>query len=424
MKKTARLIALGLALAVGTAAPAVAATMQPVELTFWTWYLSPKFDAYIKDTIAAFEKANPNIKVKWQDKQDSMVDDFQAQVNLGTTPDVINMNIDETAKAAQNGFLRPVDSLTTASNLATTYYPQSIKNFSTGGKPYGLPWYGWLNEGVMLSNPDLLSKAGIARAPKTTTELMAMAKTIKDKTGAYAWVPAVKDPKSASFLGFFNGEGLAVYDAAGKAAFNTPAHAALLQKFVDLYKGGYIPEDVITKEAFQIATEQYSQNKVAFIIGGPQALTRIKDSNPSLYAKTLVGPAPLGKSGVQTGGGMDLVVPTGSKHPAEAAKLALFMTNNTNQIAFAKVVPIVPTTRAAQNDPFFKSTGSADPIAKATSLVGSSGRFINPGNKAPGNSDDIYKNFSDNIEAALLGQKTSQVALNDAVAFWNDNAKK
>ncbi|MFC4454372.1 sugar ABC transporter substrate-binding protein [Deinococcus sonorensis] len=416
--KTPRLIALGLTLALGTAA-----AQQPVELQFWTWYLSPKFDNYIKSTIDAFQKANPGITVKWFDKQDSMVQDFISSVNLGGAPDVINLNIDETAKAAQNGFLRDVGSLTPMATLTATYYPQSIKNFSTGGKVYGYPWYGWLNEGVMLYNPDLFKKAGVTRVPRTTSELLTLAKTVKDKTGAYAWVPALKDPNTASFLGYFYAEGLPIYDASGKAAFNTAQHAALLQQYVNLYKGGYIPEDAIRREAFQVATELYAQNRVALIVGGPQALTRIKDANPGLYGKTQVTEAPLGKAGVQTGGSMDLVVPTASKHPAEAAKLAAFFTNNANQIAFAKVVPVVPTTRAAQTDALFKA-GGTDPIAKATGLVGASGRYINPGYAAPTNSDDLYKNLNDNIEAALLGKKTAQVALNDAVAYWNANMKK
>lgn len=423
MKKTARLFALGLALASGTFT-ATAATQQPVELQFWTWYLSPKFDGYIKTTLDAFQKANPGITVKWFDKQDSMVQDFISSVNLGGAPDVLNLNIDETSKAAQNGFLRNVDGLTSLTNLTATYYPQSLKNFTSNGKVYGYPWYGWLNEGVLLYNPDLLKKAGLNHAPRSTSELMSMAKTIKDKTGAYAWVPALKDPNTASFLGYFYAEGLPIYDASGKAAFNTPAHAALLQQYVTLYKGGYIPEDTVRREAFQIATELYAQNQVAFIIGGPQALTRIKDTNPSLYAKTVVTSAPLGKARVQTGGSMDLVVPTASKHPAEAAKLAAFVTSNLNQLAFARVVPIVPTTRAAQADAMFKSAGSSDPVAEATNLVGASGRYINPGYRAPSNSDDLYKNLNDNIESALLGQKSAQAALNDSVAFWNANMKK
>ncbi|GAA4008578.1 sugar ABC transporter substrate-binding protein [Deinococcus rubellus] len=416
-KTAARLLTLGLSLALGTAA-----AQSPVEVQFWTWYLSPKFDNYIKSTISDFEKANPGITVKWFDKQDSMVQDFIASVNLGSAPDVVNLNIDETAKAAQNGFLKNVDSLTPMASLKSTFYPQTLANFTIGGKVYAYPWYGSLNEGVLLYNPDLLKKAGV-KAPRNMTELLGMVKTIKDKTGAYAWVPALKDPSGASFLGYFFSDGLPIYDASGKAAFDRPAHVALLQKYIDLFKAGYFPEDALRKEAFQLATELYPQNKVAMIVGGPQALNRIKDTNPALYAKTVVTTAPLGSAKVQTGTSMGMVIPTASKHPAEAAKLAAFFTNNTNQMAFAKIVPIVPTTAAAQSDPYFKKV-STDPIAKATSLVGASGRYINPGFKAPGNSDDLYKNFSDNIEAALLGKKTAQAALSDSVTYWNANMKK
>ncbi len=417
MKRTLTALTIALGLSATTAAQA------QTTLTFWTWYLSPKFDGYIKDTIAAFEKANPGIKVNWADKQDSMVQDFIASVNLGNAPDVVNLNIDETQKAAQNGFLRAASDLSGPAALNATYYPQSLKNFTSSGKVYAYPWYGWLNEGVLLYNPDLFKKAGLTRAPRTTTELLNDAKIIKDKTGAYAWVPALKDPNTASFLGYFYAEGLPIYGEGGKAAFNSPAHAALLARFVDLYKTGYVPEDAVRREAFQLATELYAQNRVAMIVGGPQALTRIKDTNPGLYASTVVTNAPLGKAGVQTGGSMALVIPTASKNPAAAAKLAAFFTSNAAQLAFAKVVPVVPTTLGAQRSTQFRTT-SNDPVAKATALVGASGRYINPGYRAPGNSDDLYKNFNDNIEAALLGTKSAQQALTDAANYWNANMKK
>ncbi len=415
-------LAFALSLSLSALPAAQAQASSPVEVTFWSWYLSPKFDGYLKDTISAFEAANPGIKVKWFDKQDSMVQDFISSVNLGSAPDVVNLNIDETAKAAQNGFLAPLEGLVSRAVL-NSYYPQPLSNFASLGQHYGLPWYGWLNEGVLVYNPDLLKKAGINSIPKTMDEMMDAARKIKTATGAYGWVPALKDPNTASMLGYFNADGLGIYGADGKAVFNSSAHVALLQKYIELFKGGFIPEDALRREAFQLGTEMYAQNKVAMIIGGPQALTRIRDNNKDLYAKTAVGVAPLGKAKIQTGGGMALVVPKASKHTKEAAMFAAFMTNNTNQMTFAKMVPIVPTTKAAQNDPFFKQK-SSDAISKATSMIGAQGRFINPGYRAPGNSDDLYKNFNDNIEAAMLGKKTAQQALDDSVAFWNANMKK
>lgn len=395
-----------------------AASAEKVQIEFWTWYLSPKFDNYIKDTIASFEKANPNVDVKWFDKQDSMVQDFTTSVALGKSPDVINLNIEETFKAAQNGIIIPLNK----DALAKQFHPQPVANFTVNGKPFGYPWYGWLNEGVLFYNKDLYKKAGLTRAPKTQAELLKYAKVIKDKTGAYGYVPSIKDPNGASFLGFFFTEGLDIYDAQGNATFNSAAHVKLLQQYIDLFKGGYFPADVLRREAFQLATELYAQGKLANVVGGPQALTRIKDNNKSLYEKTVVVAAPLGSAKVQTGGGMDLVIPTASKNQKEAQAFAAFVSNNVNQMAFAKIVPIVPTSKGAEKDAFFK-VKSNDPIAKATGLVGAQGRFINPGFKPPKNSDDIYKNFNDNIEAAFLGQKTAEKALNDAVAYWNKNDK-
>ena len=47
------------------------------EINFWTYYLSPTFDQYIKDTIARFEQAYPGVKVNWEDHQGTFQDDLR-----------------------------------------------------------------------------------------------------------------------------------------------------------------------------------------------------------------------------------------------------------------------------------------------------------------------------------------------------------
>ncbi len=400
----------------------IAAAQSPVEIEFWSYYLSPKFDPYLLGVIDNFQKANPGIKVKLVDKQDTMERDLQAAISLGKSPDVVNLWIDATAAAAQNNLLEPVAGLTTAEALNAQFWPNTINMFNVDGKAYGYPWYGWTDQGVMAYNSELLQKAGITKLPKTLSELLDDSKIIKEKTGAYGWLAPVKDPNGASFLAQFYLEGLPIVKD-GKAVFNSPAHAALLDKFVALMKADVLPQDLLRKEAFQLNNELYSQGKSAFIIGGAQALTRVKEANKDIYAKTKVTEAPLGSAGVQTGGAMSLVVPKAGKNKKEAAAFALFMTNNKNQVQFSKLAGIVPTTKGAENDPDLKAANANDALDVATSLVAGAGRFITPGWKSPKNTDDIYKNFNDNIEAAFLGKKKSQEALDDAVEFWNKNAK-
>jgi putative chitobiose transport system substrate-binding protein len=393
------------------------------EIDFWTYYLSPNFDDYFNGLIAQFEAENPDIKVNWTDKQDTMERDLAAAISLGNPPDVVNLWNDSTFAGAQNGFLTPLTELpgVTQEFLDETYWENVSSIFTVDGVPYGFPWYGWVDQGVMAYNSELVEQAGVDVASiQTLDDLLAASATIKEATGSYGWLPPIKDPNGASFLGTFFLDGLPITEN-GQAVFNSPEHVALLQKYIDLMKAGTIPEDLLRKEAFQLTMELYSQGQAAFIVGGPQALTRIKEANADIYGKTMITTAPLGKAGIQTGGGMDIVVPAASDNKEAATEFAKFVTSNAQQVAFAKVVPIVPTTKGAESDPAFATSDTTDPILIAQAMVGTKGSLINPSFTPPKNTDDIFKNFNDNIEAAFLGAKTAQEALDDAVEFWNSN---
>jgi len=224
---------------------------------------------------------------------------------------------------------------------------------------------------------------------------------------------------AASFDVVILGGGPGGYVAALRAA-QLGAKTAIVEK--DRLGGTCLVRGCIPTKALLQSSELYSQAKVAFILGAPTSLNRVKEANLDLYKKTKITDAPLGKAGIQTGGGMDLVIPNASKNKKEAAIFAQFMTNRTNQVKFANVVPIVCTAKGCENDEGLKAK-SSDPIEIGKGMVSSGGKLINPGFKPPKNTDDVYKNFNDNIEAAFLGKKSPQQALNDAVAFWNANAK-
>lgn len=159
------------------------AQQRNVEIEFWTYYLSPNFDGYIKGVIADFEKANPTIKVKWVDKQDTMERDLTASIALGKAPDVVNLWQDSTFAGAQNGILLPITQVVPRGLLDQLYYPNVLDIFTVEGQVYGLPWYGWLDQGVMMYNPDLFAKAGVdIRNIKNTDDLLAVSeKTRRSK---------------------------------------------------------------------------------------------------------------------------------------------------------------------------------------------------------------------------------------------------
>jgi len=57
------------------------------DITFWTFYLSPTFDGYIKDTIARFQATYPGVTVHWEDHQATFQDDLNNAFAAGNEPD-------------------------------------------------------------------------------------------------------------------------------------------------------------------------------------------------------------------------------------------------------------------------------------------------------------------------------------------------
>ena len=163
---------------------AMIAGVEPnAEITLWTFWLSPTFDAYIKDTIASFQKAYPGVTVKWEDHQATFQDDLKNAYAAGNAPDVINLSISEgwVGDYATQGLLLPLDDQVPAA-VKSTYFPNLWDQQVVQGKHYQFPWYQGIQ--VDLVNRQLFDQTGlkVADFPKTIDGLPALCKTIKEKT--------------------------------------------------------------------------------------------------------------------------------------------------------------------------------------------------------------------------------------------------
>ena len=77
-------------------AEAVITNIEPnATISVWTFWLSPTFDEYIKDTIDRFKETYPGVKVKWEDHQATFQDDLKNAFAAGNAPDVINLSVSE-----------------------------------------------------------------------------------------------------------------------------------------------------------------------------------------------------------------------------------------------------------------------------------------------------------------------------------------
>ena len=388
------------------------------EVEFWTMQLQPKFTDYFNKLISTFEAQNPGIKIRWVDiPWSAMESKILAAVSAKTAPDVVNLNPSFASQlAARNAWL---DLDTKVPATARQEYLPNIWDASTiNGKSFGIPWY--LTTEVTIYNTELLKKAGITKPPTTYTELAQAAKQIKDKTGKYALFSTFVPQDSSEVLESFVKMGVPLLDDQGKAAFNTPAGKDVFQYWVDLYKQGLLPKEVLTQGHRQ-AIDLYQAGELAFLSSGAEFIDTIAKNAPDIAKSSAVAPQITGKTNKKNVAVMNLIIPRDTDQPDAALKFALFVTNTENQLAFAKTGNVLPSTVKAVQEyqTQIKSNSQASPIEQGRYVSAnqlSQAEVLIPAMK---DVNVLQKAIYENLQAAMLGQKSVDQAVTDAAQTWN-----
>jgi putative chitobiose transport system substrate-binding protein len=391
-----------------------ASTQVTGEVSFQTWALKPKFTTYVEGVISAFEKKYPGTKVTWLDQPGDGYDKkVLSQASAGQLPDVVNLPPEFALPLAKQNLL--LDVASADPKLSEDYVEGGLAAYKYQGLDgtFAYPWY--LNTDIDYWNKSKFAAVGldVKNPPKTFDELLAAAKVMHDKSGGKEYLmsrlPRVADLTNA---------GVKVVADDGKSfVFNTPEAAALLDKYRDAYKAGYLPKDILTTD-YLGNSKLFTQGKVAWTTGGGAAIVDFQKDNPSLKGNVVPSPAldtpPLYVQGLSVSGK--------SKNQAAAIALARFVTNAENQAAFAKIVNIFPSTTASASDPYFsKSDGTPESDAKVLAFQSlAKAKPLEPAVISSATHDFINQQIS----LAISGKVTSQQALDTAVAKANQLLKK
>ncbi|HEY9699348.1 MAG TPA: sugar ABC transporter substrate-binding protein [Trichocoleus sp.] len=387
------------------------------EVEFWTMQLQPQFTDYFNQLIASFEQENPGTKVRWVDVPwADMQSKILTAVSAGTAPDVVNLNPDFAAQlAGRNAWLNLDDRLSAVEK--DQYLPNIWQATAFDGRSFGIPWY--LSTSITIYNKNLLQQAGVSKPPATYTELAQVAKQVKDKTGKYAFFVTFVPEDSGEVLQSFVQMGATLLDNQGKAAFNAPEGKAVFQYWTDLYQQGLLPKEALT-QGHRRAIELYQAGETALLSTGPQFLKTIATNAPAVAQASASAPQLTGSTGKKSVAIMNLVIPRSTDQPDAALKFALFVTNNENQLAFAKAANVLPSTVGALKDSYFTSIpATAPPIDQARAI---SAKQMQDAQVLVPNSKDIktlQKVIYDNLQAAMLKEKTVDQAIADAADEWN-----
>jgi len=419
-----------------TAGPNPEAVIPNVEpnatITFWTFWLSPTFDQYIKDTITRFNQAYPGVTVKWEDHQATFQDDLKAAFAAGNAPDVINLSVGEgwVSDYASQGLLLPLDDAVPAS-VKSIYFPGLWSEQLVNGKNYQFPWYNFVS--VELINTQLYTGtpskdaqgntvytggAGLKTSdfPTTIDGLPALCATIKQKTGTLCDIRLTVNDLLAQMV--YEGNVKILSDDGKTFTFNSPEGVAWLQMYVDMVKAGTLDKTVLLADQDRDALNLFETGKAAFYQTGPNLIRDVRANNPGLYGYLAVVPAPVGKSGVAGKGGMGISINAQTKYPNASIALAQFFTNPTSMVAFSKLVAVYPSSPSAYDDPFFSQPSlaiedSAKPAAK--DYISKLADIV----PTVPNKSDVNAIVLKHIQDALFNNVPVQKALDDAVAEAN-----
>ena len=413
MKQWAAGVAAVVALVLVMAVSGVTAPQTTLE--FWTISLQPFFTDYVNGLVAGYRRANPGVQVKWVDVQFQAVEQkLLAAIAGGVPPDVVNLNVEFTSRIAERGALVDMDAAVPAADRAK-YFEGLWSSGRFKGRSYGIPWY--IAPPVLIYNGELFKKAGlnVLTPPATEDAMIEAAKRVKDRARVYGFMPPLDGTR---LMYLFLENGLPVLSENGKlAVFNSPAHVAYLQKYMDLFKADYFPDDTL-RRGFTGAVERYSAGQLGILLVGPQFLLRIKESNPEVYAKTFVAPYPMGKGRVIHAPLMALAVPRASKNHEEAGRFALYVTSDENQLAFSKLTVIFPSTKKAAADPYFRQKGTG-PEWQARAIAVGELKFGRDLTVVVPNQTELFKIFREAVEGAFFGKMSAKAALDWAVREWN-----
>jgi putative chitobiose transport system substrate-binding protein len=392
------------------------------EIEFWTMQLQPKFTKYFNDAIGQFEQANPGLKVKWVDVPwDGMEKKILAAMQAKTAPDVVNLNPDFASQlAAKNAWLE-LDEKNTG-EAKKEYLPGMWKANSLSDKTFGLPWY--ITTNITIYNQELLKKAGIAQPPKTYQELAQAAKQIKEKTGKYAFFATLLAEDANDVLESLVQMGVELVNPSGKAAFNSPQGKIAFQYWVDLFKQGLLPKEVMSQGQKQ-GIQLYEAGETAMLFGGAPLVNDIAKNAPLIAKVSAIAPQITGqtkKIGVAV---MNLVIPRTTKNAPAAVKFALFVTNAVNQLAFANSSDTLPSQIKAVAD--YKKALQAK---KEASISLAQGKIISasqldraevliPPIKDLG---VLKKAVYEALQAAMTGDKSIEQALQGAADAWDSRS--
>ncbi|WP_341976492.1 extracellular solute-binding protein [Microbacterium sp. LWO13-1.2] len=347
-------------------------------------------------TIAAFEKENKDVNVKyeifpWANRDEAL----QTAIAAGKGPDVVYLIPDQLA--AYQKSIAPLNDMLSEERQGDLL-PNVKTSVTIGGDILGAPIL--TSAMPLICNAAAFEAAGVAEYPKTWDDIIEMAPKFTEK-GMYAlnYPASAENTLNLTFYPLLWQAGGAVYTKDGDVGFDSKAGEQALTFLTDLATSGALDPEALTTNV-PLEQTAVAQGKV-----GCTWNNAVTEVSSFWGAENIMVLAPLSeKESIAYGTVGSLSVLKGSKAQDAAAKFAEFATG-------ADIVE--PYLKAAG---FFSALSTTEPLYADDPLLGEVEKYVpdTTVGELDASSRALMGVLSPEIQAALLGQKSPADALKDA----------
>ena len=394
-------------------------------ITFWDSNANTQQTGAWKQVIAAFEAANPKIKVKYvafpisQSQQK-----FDTAIASGATPDVGLLSTSLIADIAGQNAVIPLDDLYAKSPIAghvSDKLVKLVKDSGPGGKLFELPqttnaatiWYrtDWFKE-KGLQPPTTWDNFYAAAAKLTDSGSNKFGFTIRGGAGSIAQVmDAIYAQSGIS----------AFWGPDGKSTINDPKNVAALEKIAALYKKDTPSADV---------NNDYLKMTAEFDGGGIGMMQHnlgsypdhIKGLGEGKFAGVSMPPSPTGAYNLVAGWTGGLGIFKNTKHKDAAWKFTEFTSSQQGDTIWNKVVGQIPANTDSQGEAWVQQNQSLANAIKVLGLPNTT--IVSTPTYLPEYSSITKAETEPLWQKVLLGQTTAKSFLDTLAQKLNDAQAK
>jgi multiple sugar transport system substrate-binding protein len=353
----------------------------------------------LKETIAEFNKANPDLQVKLvefpEDAQQQHDQFVQRQKAKSGDCDAFEEDVVWTAEfASQKWLMDMTDYINTRKD---DFIPSTLETVTYDGKVFGAPRAS--DSGMMYYRTDQVKEF-----PQTWQDLYKMA----GENNGLVYQGSAYEGLTVDFLEYaFAAGGSVISEDGKKSTINSPENLKALQLMVDGIKNGDAPKAVTTMTE-EPARRAWEAGKATFMRNWSYCYA-LSQQAPKVKGKFAVAPYPSFEGGGKASvlGGHNMVISVYSKNPGGALKFIDYATSPERIAKNASKYSKTPTIGAAFDDP---AVQKAMPFWKAlkAGVESAKSRPVSP--VYPQISEAIFKN----VNAALSGSTSPQDALKQA----------